>query len=141
MNSDKKLAVLIDGDNIPSAYVKEMMEEITKYGSPTIKRIYGDWTKPHLKKWKNLYAGEYEPGSIKPEAPPRLPEKPDERPNEGAGELSSEGGSTVPSECPPVQESPDWGAVGKRASPLGEEAGPMPGGEHPDAGKHDGDHP
>jgi uncharacterized protein (TIGR00288 family) len=54
MNSDKKLAVLIDGDNIPSAYVKEMMEEITKYGSPTIKRIYGDWTKPHLKKWKNL---------------------------------------------------------------------------------------
>jgi len=48
------LAVLIDGDNIPSAYVKEMMEEITKYGNPTIKRIYGDWTKPHLSKWKNL---------------------------------------------------------------------------------------
>lgn len=94
-----------------------------------------------LEKWKNLYAGEYVPGSIKPEAPPRLAEKPDERPNEGAGELSSEGGSAVPSECPPVQESPDWGAVGKRASPLGEEAGPMPGGERPDAGKHDGDHP
>lgn len=48
------LAVLIDGDNIPSAYVKEMMEEITKYGNPTIKRIYGDWTKPNLAKWKNL---------------------------------------------------------------------------------------
>jgi len=48
------LAVLIDGDNIPSAYVKEMMEEIAKYGNPTIKRIYGDWTKPHLTKWKNL---------------------------------------------------------------------------------------
>ena len=52
MNS--KLAVLIDGDNIPSAYVKEMMEEIAKYGNPTIKRIYGDWTKPNLSKWKNL---------------------------------------------------------------------------------------
>lgn len=51
---DLKLAVLIDGDNIPSAYVKEMMEEIAKYGNPTIKRIYGDWTKPHLTKWKNL---------------------------------------------------------------------------------------
>lgn len=51
---DIKLAVLIDGDNIPSAYVKEMMEEIAKYGNPTIKRIYGDWTKPHLSKWKNL---------------------------------------------------------------------------------------
>ncbi|WAC03611.1 NYN domain-containing protein [Lacinutrix neustonica] len=49
-----KLAVLIDGDNIPSAYLKEMMEEIAKYGNPTIKRIYGDWTKPHLTKWKNI---------------------------------------------------------------------------------------
>jgi uncharacterized LabA/DUF88 family protein len=48
------LAVLIDGDNIPSAFVTEMMEEITKYGNPTIKRIYGDWTKPNLSKWKNI---------------------------------------------------------------------------------------
>jgi len=51
---DLNLAVLIDGDNIPSAYVKEMMEEIAKYGNPTIKRIYGDWTNPRLGKWKNL---------------------------------------------------------------------------------------
>lgn len=51
---DLKLAVLIDGDNIPSAYVKEMMEEIAKYGNPTIKRIYGDWTKPNLSRWKNI---------------------------------------------------------------------------------------
>ncbi len=48
------LAVLIDGDNIPSAFVKEMMEEVTKYGNPTIKRIYGDWTKPNLSRWKNM---------------------------------------------------------------------------------------
>ena len=54
MDSNINLAVLIDGDNIPSAHVKEMMEEIAKYGNPTIKRIYGDWTKPHLSKWKNL---------------------------------------------------------------------------------------
>ena len=51
---ENNLAVLIDGDNIPSAYVKEMMEEIAKYGNPTIKRIYGDWTKPHLSKWKGV---------------------------------------------------------------------------------------
>ena len=51
---DLKLAILIDGDNIPSAYVKEMMEEIAKYGNPTIKRIYGDWTNPKLAKWKNV---------------------------------------------------------------------------------------
>jgi uncharacterized LabA/DUF88 family protein len=54
MESDLKLAVLIDGDNIPSIYIKEMMEEIAKYGNPTIKRIYGDWTKPRLSKWKNI---------------------------------------------------------------------------------------
>lgn len=54
MEQDIKLAVLIDGDNIPSAYIKEMMEEIAKYGNPTIKRIYGDWTRPHLAQWKNV---------------------------------------------------------------------------------------
>ncbi|MCL7765166.1 NYN domain-containing protein [Polaribacter sp. Z014] len=52
--NNMNIAVLIDGDNIPSAHVKEMMEEIAKYGNPTIKRIYGDWTSPHLSKWKNL---------------------------------------------------------------------------------------
>ncbi|GGH64983.1 MAG: NYN domain-containing protein [Bacteroidetes bacterium] len=54
MPSNFNLAVLIDGDNIPSGHVQEMMEEIAKYGNPTIKRIYGDWTKPGLTKWKNL---------------------------------------------------------------------------------------
>jgi len=54
MNTNSNMAVLIDGDNIPSAHVKEMMEEIAKYGNPTIKRIYGDWTRPGLNKWKNL---------------------------------------------------------------------------------------
>ena len=54
MIKDTKIAVLIDGDNIPSKYVSEMMEEIAKYGTPTIKRIYGDWTKPHLSKWKHI---------------------------------------------------------------------------------------
>ena len=51
---DLNLAVLIDADNIPANYVKEMLEEIAKYGNPTIKRIYGDWTKPNLAKWKGL---------------------------------------------------------------------------------------
>lgn len=54
MSKNLNMAVLIDGDNIPSAYVKEMMAEIAKYGNPTIKRIYGDWTRPGLTKWKNL---------------------------------------------------------------------------------------
>lgn len=54
MSENRNIAVLIDGDNIPSGNVKEMMEEITKYGNPTIKRIYGDWTRPGLNKWKTL---------------------------------------------------------------------------------------
>jgi len=54
MEKDVRIAVLIDGDNIPSAYVTEMMEEIAKYGNPTVKRIYGDWTNPKLNKWKKL---------------------------------------------------------------------------------------
>jgi uncharacterized LabA/DUF88 family protein len=54
MEKEFKLAVLIDGDNVASDYIKEMMEEIAKYGSPTIKRIYGDWTKPTLSKWKKV---------------------------------------------------------------------------------------
>ncbi len=54
MSQNINMAVLIDGDNIPSANVKEMMEEIAKYGNPTIKRIYGDWTRPGLNKWKSL---------------------------------------------------------------------------------------
>ncbi len=54
METEVRLAVLIDGDNIPSASIKEMMEEIAKYGNPTIKRIYWDWTRPGLTKWKDL---------------------------------------------------------------------------------------
>jgi len=52
--NSKNMAVLIDGDNVPSAKIKDMMEEITRYGNPTIKRIYGDWTRPGLKKWKDI---------------------------------------------------------------------------------------
>lgn len=51
---DHKLAVLIDADNVPYANVKEMLEEISKNGTPTVKRIYGDWTKPNLSGWKNV---------------------------------------------------------------------------------------
>jgi Fe-S-cluster formation regulator IscX/YfhJ len=51
-NKDLRLAVLIDADNIPHTKVKEMMEEVAKYGIPTFKRIYGDWTKPTLAGWK-----------------------------------------------------------------------------------------
>jgi uncharacterized LabA/DUF88 family protein len=49
-----KLAVLIDADNVPYSNVKGMMEEIAKYGTPTTKRIYADWTKPNAGGWKSV---------------------------------------------------------------------------------------
>ena len=53
-NTELKLAVLIDADNVPYSNVKGMMEEITKYGTPTTKRIYADWTRPNANGWKNV---------------------------------------------------------------------------------------
>ncbi len=51
---DLKFAVLIDADNIPYVNIKEMFEEIAKYGTPTFKRIYADWTKPTVSGWKKV---------------------------------------------------------------------------------------
>lgn len=51
---DLKLAVIIDADNVPFVNVKGLMEEIAKYGLPTFKRIYGDWTRPNLSGWKSV---------------------------------------------------------------------------------------
>lgn len=51
---DLRLAVLIDADNVPYANVKEMFSEIAKYGIPTFKRIYADWTKPTVSGWKQV---------------------------------------------------------------------------------------
>jgi len=51
---DLRLAVLFDADNVPYAYVKGMLEEIAKYGTPTFKRIYGDWTKTNTTGWKSV---------------------------------------------------------------------------------------
>jgi hypothetical protein len=52
--AEQRLAVLIDADNAPRTALKEVMEEIAVYGTPTIKRIYGDWTAPNMNSWKPL---------------------------------------------------------------------------------------
>nr|WP_295871668.1 NYN domain-containing protein [uncultured Chitinophaga sp.] len=53
-SNDLRLAVLIDADNIPYHNIKGMLEEVAKYGNPTFKRIYGDWTKPTVAGWKGV---------------------------------------------------------------------------------------
>ena len=47
-----RLAVLIDSDNTTASLTTELLEEIAKYGTPTIKRAYGDWTTQQLVGWK-----------------------------------------------------------------------------------------
>lgn len=59
---DKRYAVLIDSDNISSKYIAVILDEMTKYGVITYKRIYGDWTTPQANKWK----GELMENSITP---------------------------------------------------------------------------
>ena len=51
MQSEKKLAVLIDADNASAKNLKPIMDEVAKYGVPTIKHAYGDWAK--LANWKD----------------------------------------------------------------------------------------
>lgn len=48
------IAVLIDGDNAQPKLLKEIVEEVSKYGKATIRRIYGDWTAPQMNGWKNV---------------------------------------------------------------------------------------
>jgi uncharacterized LabA/DUF88 family protein len=48
-----RLAVLIDAENVPYKNIKGILEEVAKYGTPTIKRIYADWTSPAITGWKN----------------------------------------------------------------------------------------
>ncbi len=51
---EDKLAVLIDADNVPHAKINEMLNEMATLGTLTIKRIYADWTKPHVNGWKQV---------------------------------------------------------------------------------------
>lgn len=47
-----KLAVLIDADNAQASVAPELLAEIARYGTATVKRAYGDWTTQNLVGWK-----------------------------------------------------------------------------------------
>ena len=52
----RRLAVLIDADNVSAAVVAPLLAEIANFGSATVRRIYGDWTTPNLQSWKQVLA-------------------------------------------------------------------------------------
>ncbi|MCD8404594.1 NYN domain-containing protein [Tenacibaculum dicentrarchi] len=54
MENKFNIAVLIDGDNAQPKLLKEIIEEVSKYGKATIRRIYGDWTTPQMNSWKAI---------------------------------------------------------------------------------------
>jgi hypothetical protein len=53
-NTNQKLAVLIDADNAQASVIQELLAEVSRYGTATIKRAYGDWTTTNLKGWKDV---------------------------------------------------------------------------------------
>ncbi|HSQ93288.1 MAG TPA: NYN domain-containing protein, partial [Methanoregula sp.] len=50
----KKLAVLIDAENAQASIIKNLLDEVAKYGIASVKRIYGNWTTPQLQGWKDV---------------------------------------------------------------------------------------
>lgn len=54
MQHDIQLAVLIDADNASSSYIDELLSEIASLGRASVRRVYGDWTKPQLAGWKSV---------------------------------------------------------------------------------------
>ena len=51
---EKRYALLIDSENISAKYIKPILDELSKYGNVTYKRIYGDWTKSQSASWKEV---------------------------------------------------------------------------------------
>lgn len=54
MEQERRIAVMIDADNVSSKYIKFILDEIATHGTPTYKRIYGDWTTPQQISWKEV---------------------------------------------------------------------------------------
>lgn len=53
-NKNNNIAILVDGDNAQPKLLELILEEVSKYGKVTIRRIYGDWTTPQMNSWKDL---------------------------------------------------------------------------------------
>lgn len=51
---EERYALLIDAENVSAKYIKPILDELSKYGNVTYKRIYGDWTKSQSASWKEV---------------------------------------------------------------------------------------
>ena len=70
VSSLTRIAVLIDADNVSARHASDVLEELARYGTPTVKRAYGDWTTTQLTGWTGMedtaraVAGRLREGSI-----------------------------------------------------------------------------
>lgn len=53
-NENKVFALLIDAENVSPKYIKTIIDEVSLYGIPAYKRIYGDWTSAEMASWKKV---------------------------------------------------------------------------------------
>ena len=53
-NTEKRVAILIDGDNAQSSLIEQIVVESARFGNATIRRVYGDWTTANMKSWKDI---------------------------------------------------------------------------------------
>lgn len=51
---DRRVAILIDGDNAQASLIEQILVEAGKFGNATIRRVYGDWTTPNMNSWKDI---------------------------------------------------------------------------------------
>lgn len=54
--NDKRFAVLIDSDNISARYIDCILDEMTRHGVVTYRRIYGDFTSNQMHRWRSELA-------------------------------------------------------------------------------------
>lgn len=53
-DNERRISILIDGDNAQATLIEEILVEAGKYGNATIRRVYGDWTTPSMNSWKDI---------------------------------------------------------------------------------------
>ena len=54
LDIDRRVAILIDGDNAQASLIEQILVEAGKFGNATIRRVYGDWTTPNMNSWKDI---------------------------------------------------------------------------------------
>lgn len=53
MTKELVFAVLIDGENVGSSLLGQIVNEVERLGVAAVRKVYGDWTQPSMTPWKD----------------------------------------------------------------------------------------